>query len=304
MEKIIDLHTHLDTLPSFASLRNKIQGHVYTIKEHIKKDTQCILGVAIYVQAYQNYDDMVLMINNLKKEINSFGDEIRLITKKADLHGDYKVGITMHIESARILTDFENQLPHLYKLGVRGIIPIHFKDNFIGASCDDLFRRAKIKKADHGLSQKGKNFIKLMNELHMWVDLSHTMDTTADEMLELANEVMVSHGAIRDIVNQKRNKDIDFLKKVAAKGGIFGLIPWQHLIGEDKNSYHHVVETAIEYGLHHSACIGTDLGAPIKTHQDIKSLFDLGEIISEFKEYEQNIKWENAFHFFERALPE
>lgn len=304
MERIVDLHTHLELLQDIFSLRNKLQGHLYSLEGHIKENTKCLLGVALYVQVYQNYDDLILQIKTIKNEINKFGDDVRLITKKADLEGDYKVGIILHIESARILTNPKVQLPKLWEMGVRGITPLHFTDNHIGNSCDDPLRRVKIKKTDSGLTTQGVEFIKLMNELGMFVDLSHTMDTTADQILELANEVMVSHVSIRDNVPKLRNKSIDFLKKVAAKGGIFGLIPWQHLVGTDENGFQKSLETAIDYGLDHSACFGTDMGAPIKTHENIKSVFDLAAIADKYPEHAEKVKWENAYHFFERVLPD
>ena len=236
--------------------------------------------------------------------MNDLGPDVRLITKKADLEGEYKVGCHLHIESARTLKDPEVQLPHLWELGIRGIIPIHFVDNYIGNSSDDLWRRLKIKRKDSGLTAEGKKFIQIMNELGMWVDLSHTMDTTANEILDIANEVMVSHVAIRDNVFRMRNKSINFLKNVADKGGIFGLTPWQHLIGNEKEGYDKVIQLSLDYDLKHAVCIGTDLGAPIKTHKTIKSVFDLGKIADKYSEHAENIKWNNAFDYFQRVLPD
>lgn len=304
MEKIIDLHTHLETLQDIYKFRCKLQKHIYSIEGHIKDNTKVILGVAAYVQVYQSYDDLILQIKNVIKEIDSFGEEVRLITKKADLEGDYKVGIILHVESARILTKPEIQLPKLWELGVRGIIPVHFTDNFIGNTYDDPRRRIKLRTKDSGLTKEGEKFIRLMNEIGMWVDLSHVTDETADGMLEIANEVMVSHGAIREHTNRPRNRSIDHLKKIAAKGGIFGISPWQHLTGNSKDAYKEVLQTSLDYGLNHAVCFGTDLGAPIKSHETIKGIFDLAKIADDFKEDGEKIKWENAFHFFQRALPD
>ena len=304
MEKIIDLHTHLETLQDIYKFRCKLQNHIYSIKEHIKEDHQIILGVAMYVHVYHKYDDLILQIKTLKKEIDSFGDEVRLITKKADLEGDYKVGIILHVESARMLTNPEVQLPHLWELGIRGIIPVHFTDNYLGNTYDDPRRRLKVKTKDSGMSEAGRKFITLMNDLGMWVDLSHSTDNTFDDMCELANEVMVSHGAIREHTMRPRNRSIDHLKKIAAKGGVYGISPWQHLMGKSKDAYEEVLQMSLDYGLNHAVCFGTDLGAPIKSHETIKGIFDLAKIADKFKDDNEKIKWENAFHFFQRVLPD
>lgn len=304
MEKIIDLHTHLETLQDIYKLRSQLQGHIYSIKEHIKEDTQVILGVAMYVQVYHNYDDLILQIKTLKNEIDSFGDDVRLMTKKADLEGEYKVGIILHVESARLLTNPEIQLPHLWEQGIRGIIPVHFTDNDFGNTYDDPRRRLHIRNNDTGISKDGKNFINIMNDLGMWVDLSHTTDNTFDDMCELANEVMVSHGAIREHTMRLRNRSIAQLKKLASKGGIFGITPWQHLIGTDEDAYKQVLQISLDYGLIHAVCFGTDFGAPIKSHKSIKGIFDLAKIADKLKNDAEKIKWENAFHFFQRVLPD
>ena len=38
--------------------------------------------------------------------------------------------------------------------------------------------------------------------------------------------------------------------------------------------------------------------------EHLKSIFDLAKVADHFKEDADKIKWENAFHFFQRALPD
>ena len=296
---IIDLHTHLETLNPIVSFRNKIQGHLYSIGGHINKDYKVILSAAMYVQFWDNYEDLKKMTTDFIEVINKFGEDVKLITNQDELNSDYKVGIILHVESGRCLKDYKNQIPELFDLGVRGIIPIHFIDNQFGNSSDDPFRRLKIKRKDSGITEDAKELITICNKLGMWIDLSHTTDKTGYEMIELANEVMVSHVAIRDLVNRARNKDIKFLQKVASKKGIFGLTPWAHLVGDSVESLKKHLSFAIENNLAKNICIGTDLGAPIKTTSEIKSIFDLANITKN-----NDFIFENGWVFFNRALPE
>lgn len=295
---IVDLHTHLETLNPIVSFRNKIQGHLYSVTGHLNKDYKVILSAAMYVQVWDNYEALKQMTIDFTEVINKFGKDVKLITSTEDLNSEYKVGIILHIESARTLKNYKVQVPELFKLGVRGIIPIHFKDNQFGNSSDDPFRRLKIKRKDTGITEDGKELMKICNELGMWVDLSHTTDKTGYEMIEIANEVMVSHVAIRDIVNRPRNKDIKFLQKVASKKGIFGLTPWAHLVGGSVESFKHQLNFAIDNNLGKSICIGTDLGAPIKTATEIKSIFDIARVTKN-----NDFIYENAWTFLNRALP-
>lgn len=56
-----------------------------------------------------------------------------------------------------------------------------------------------------------------LNKNKMWVDLAHTTDQTAKEILTISNHVMISHVGIRDLQNWKRNKTIEFLKEIPKK---------------------------------------------------------------------------------------
>jgi membrane dipeptidase len=301
MKKIIDLHTHLDTLDDVFQFRTKIQSHLNRTQDHIKKNHKVILSVAMYVQIYQDYDSLVQLIKKFKEEISSL-KETKLILNSADLDEEFKVGILLHVESGRVLENADVQLAELYSLGVRGIIPIHFKDNLVGTSCDDPLRRTGIKKSDQGLTEYGRGFIKKCNELKMWIDVTHTTDATASEILELGNFVMVSHIGIRDLVDRKRNKSIEFYKKLTSKGGLVGITAWCHLIGPDQDSLIKTYRFGLENELGESLCIGTDFGAPIKTHGSIKSIFDIANILDELPDSAENIQWNNAYRFFKEAL--
>lgn len=304
MKKIIDLHTHLETLHPIVHFRNKLQGHLIDVKGHLRKDpdTKVILGAAMYVQVYQGYADLIKLTKEFVKHVESLGSDFKIIRTKADLESDFQVGVLLHVESARTMTQMHQQIPELFDLGIRGIIPIHFINNQFGDSGDDIYRRLKLKTKDNGLTDDGFRFIELCNKQEIWVDLSHATDRAADQMLEVTNFPMLSHIAIRDITNRPRNKNISFFQDVAKKNGIFGLTPWCHLIGDEADAYAKHITAANKHGLAKNICIGTDFGAPIKTYKSIKGLFDLGEIADQFDNGE-DIRWNNGFEFFKRALP-
>ena len=172
----------------------------------------------------------------------------------------------------------------------------------IGTSCDHPLRRVGFNLKDAGLSEYGREFVEKCNELKIWLDLTHTTDKTADDILEIANYSMVSHVGIRDTVNRKRNKSVDFYKKLSNKGGLIGITPWCHLIGDEEDSFYKTLKYGLDHGLEKSLCIGTDFGAPIKTHNTIKSIFDIGNIIDELPHSTDNIRWNNAYDFLKNAL--
>ena len=298
MQRIVDLHTHLNTIHPIAQLRSKIQGHVFHLDKHIKNDYQIILSVAMYVMPYEQYGGLKKMILDFHQEIKRYGEDVILIRSQSDLKKSFKVGIILHVESGRTIKNYKEQIPELFDMGVRGVIPLHFIDNHLGASCDDPLRRLNIKVKDQGLTEKGIEFVEFCNQYSFWLDLSHTTDKTGEDILKVAKEIMVSHVGLRDLVPWKRNKDLNFLKKVVDKKGVIGLTPWCHLVGGGLNNYKTLIETFIENSCEQGICIGTDFGAPIKTAVEIKSIFDIAKFIPN-----QGFLNENALRFFHRALP-
>lgn len=302
MEKIIDLHTHLETLGSVFTSRSLIQNHQFHLDGHIRANHKTILSVAMYVPLFAGFDGLIKLINDFRNQIEKT-DSVKLILNKNDLESDFNVGIILHIESARVIENHRLQLPELFDLGVRGIIPMHFVNNKIGISSDDPRNILSFKYKDTGLSVYGKEFIKHCNKLGMWIDLSHSSDNTAEEIVELADNVMISHVGVRDLVDKKRNQSVKLMKKIASKKGVIGLIPWTHLIGDQMDSYENQFNFLHHQGLENHIAIGSDFGAPIKTSTHHRSVFDLARSINKFDENKNLYKWNNAFEFFKRVLP-
>ena len=298
VNKFVDIHHHLDTLNFFISLRARLKKHLITINDYKYSDRKTILSVPLYVNFYCNYDFLKEAVIKLKKEVKYAGEDVVLILGKNDLHKDFKVGIILHIESARTLKKFNEQLIELFDLGVRGVIPLHFKDNHLGNSCDDPFRRLNLKKDDLGITDLGVAFIDKCNQLGLWIDMTHTTNQTGDDFLKLANTVIVSHVGIKELVNVQRNKSLSFLKGLVEKDGLIGLTPWKHLVGSSKENFSNMVDYAINNGLENHICFGSDFGAPIDSTPFIKSVFDVEKIIDH-----KGFIADNAFRFFDENLP-
>lgn len=294
--RIVDIHNHIDTLNGLLRLRGKLQHHLTNIRDYLptQEGAQVLLSVSLYASFYQTFDHLIDLIQSIKKEIDSLGSDVQLIETNADLRKNFKLGLILHVESARLLKNYQSQLPQLFDYGVRGIIPVHFKDNQFGDSCDDPLRRLSLKKRNRGLTTEGEKIVKLCNDKGIWIDLTHTTDTTASDILSIAKKTMVSHIGIRELKNLKRNKPLAFLKKLSEKGGLIGLSPWTHLVG---NSYKGHYEFAKNNALEDSICIGSDYGVPIKTEKTYSSLFKIASEIPDEK-----FLFKNAWNFFDRAL--
>src|SRR5688500_11175852 len=72
-----------------------------------------------------------------------------------------------------------------------------------------------------GLSEFGREVVREMNRLGMFVDVSHVSDETMAAVLEVSKApVIASHSSARVFPNHKRNVPDDLLKSIAKNGGV------------------------------------------------------------------------------------
>jgi len=117
------------------------------------------------------------------------------------------------IENSYPLGDDITLLRSFYRLGVRMVGLIHFKNNQFGDSATD-------KPQWNGLSPKGRELAALANDLGMVLDASHASDDVFDQLMELTRvPIMLSHSGCRAVHDHPRNIDDARIKKLAAAGG-------------------------------------------------------------------------------------
>ena len=117
------------------------------------------------------------------------------------------------IENSYPLGDDVSLLRGFYKLGVRMVGLIHFKNNQFGDS-------ATGKPQWNGLSPKGRELAMLANDLGMVLDSSHASDDVFDQLAEMSRApIILSHSGCRAVHDNPRNIDDARIKKLASMGG-------------------------------------------------------------------------------------
>ncbi len=127
--------------------------------------------------------------------------------------GKGKIIVYQSIENAYPLGEDVSLLRGFYKLGVRMVGPVHFRNNQFGDSATD-------KKQWNGLSPKGRELAVLANDLGMVLDASHASDDVFDQMLKMSRApIILSHSGCKSVFNHPRNIDDARIRKLAAAGG-------------------------------------------------------------------------------------
>lgn len=130
------------------------------------------------------------------------------------IHGSGKLASLLGVESGHALGGSVSELRWLYAHGVRYMTLTHTKSTVIADSSGGPVLHG-------GLSKTGRAVVKEMNRLGMLIDLSHTSDATAEQVLELSlKPVLFTHSNARALRKHERNVPDRLLKKLKANGGV------------------------------------------------------------------------------------
>jgi microsomal dipeptidase-like Zn-dependent dipeptidase len=164
----------------------------------------------------------------------SSGGKLRVIHSSAELDRflaersqDRSLTATvLGLEGAHALEGNISNLDRLYDAGFRLAAPTHFFDNDLAGSS------AGMEQA--GLTPKGRDFVRAMEQRHMIIDLAHASSATIADVTAMARQpVIISHTGVRGTCNNQRNLSDDELRRIASTGGVVGIGYWKTAVCGD-----------------------------------------------------------------------
>jgi microsomal dipeptidase-like Zn-dependent dipeptidase len=168
-------------------------------------------------------------------------DEARSIARSG------KVAVVLGVEGADAIERLED-LETLWQAGVRIVTLTHFVDNQVaGAAASTLWRFEDpnfltpgeptpdgYPRNPVGLSPFGVQVVRRMAELGILIDLEHSSDLAVRDVLaateDLAAAVLFTHTGMRAIHPSELNVSDETIRKVAARGGLVGIITLRTLL--------------------------------------------------------------------------
>jgi len=271
---LIDLHTHLNLLPTpLPFLIEKLFKQNITLNQHValakKYKKKIILSPVIYNVPGIHYgiSGVKHQLAKLTNEIKKSNGLIKIIKSKSDLESEFDVGLVLQLESCRWIKKDKtlHTLEQLYDFGIRGVIPIHFIDNWLGNSCNYPYVPTNSSNDDGLKEQLAKDFFKACKDLKLWIDLSHMSNNAIETTLKFSHHaICMTHTSIKDIQDTKRAISKEHIKKIASLNGFVGLCLADRFVSTTPKfvemiNYFNNLGIALNYG------IGSDFGAPIKT---------------------------------------
>lgn len=206
---------------------------------------------------------------NLHKYADESNGKLVVIKTKTDLKNFLErrktekiVGGFLGIEGAHALDEKLENVDILFDAGFRMMSPSHFFDNDIGGSAHGVEK--------YGLTEKGKEMIRRMEQKNMLVDVAHASEKTLDDVLKIATKpVVVSHTGVKGTCDNQRNLSDEQLKNIAKTGGIVGIGFWDTAVcGEDAAAIARAIRHAANViGAKHVA-LGSDFDGSVKVPFD------------------------------------
>ncbi len=177
------------------------------------------------------------------------------------------------IEGAQVLEGELANIDVLFDAGVRMMAPTHFFDNDIAGSAHGVEKG--------GLTEKGKEMIRRMEDKHILVDVAHASPQTIDDVLAMATKpVLVSHTGVKGTCDGARNLSDDHVKKIAQTGGVVGIAYFDAAVcATDVQAIVKAIRyTADLAGVEHVG-LGSDFDGAVKTPFDTAGLVQLTEAL-------------------------
>jgi membrane dipeptidase len=135
-------------------------------------------------------------------------DDIRRAKKQK------RVAALLGVEGGHAIENSLSVLREFYRLGVRYMTLTHNNTNSWADACCDQPRHG-------GLSEFGREVVREMNRLGMFVDVSHVSDETMADVLEVTTApVIASHSSARRFSEHKRNVPDELLARIKQNGGV------------------------------------------------------------------------------------
>ena len=197
------------------------------------------------------------------------------LTKDFDPNGD-KIATVLTVEGGEGINGEAANLRLFHRLGVRAM---NLTWNFTNELASPAMRRA-----NKGLTDRGREIVREMNRLGMAVDVSHLSDAGIDELLTLSERpIFASHSNMRSICSQKRCLKDEHVKAIAEMGGVVGINYYPNHLSDAGTACIEDIVRHIAYGAElvgpEHICLGSDFDGMTHYPEDMKTWRDVPNLL-------------------------
>jgi membrane dipeptidase len=299
---IADLHCDLLWYLSLDEKRTANDLEVRCAIPQLKSGNVYLQTMAIFVETGNGSVDQAKKQAEIFCELPTKYPEIFKWHKKND-GNDFRIAIIPAIENASAICDEHEDLIKALerftalqrKIGKMLYVSLTWngENRFGGGALTKI-----------GLKNDGKQLVDYLYEHAIAVDLSHTSDYLAFDLLNyidkknLSIPIMASHSNMRVISNVPRNLPDDIAKEIVNKKGLIGINFVRDFIGKDSGYFVKQLESMLNIGGEESICFGADFFCEKDLPFEIRKPKD----VYFFPGYNNAGVYEKVIHLWKREL--
>ena len=229
---------------------------------------KALLMVDIFWQNFHKYQSDLLPILS--------------ITDLAKVRNSGKIGGILSLEGGEALEGSLANLRNFYRLGVRGLTLTWNNRNQLADGVGEGEQA-------QGLSKFGLEVVEAMNQLGMFIDVSHLAEKGFWQVLKISKApVIASHSNSRTLCAHPRNLTDIQIKALADQGGVIGVNFYPYFVKEPANEVDLVavadqIEYLLKVGGTDSVGIGSDFDGISCVPKELEDISKIPRLIDELK---------------------
>lgn len=168
------------------------------------------------------------------------------------------IGILVYMEGLDGVGEKLERLEELYDLGVRGASLTWSRPNALATGCCKSSQHIQI---SGGLTDLGKEAVRELERLSMFLDVSHLNDEGFEDLKETAEKPFcATHSCVRSIYDSYRNLTDEQLSYLAMQDGVVGLNGCKYITGSLAGNHLEMLCRHLEYEVEKVGSIHTGFG--------------------------------------------
>lgn len=325
--KFMDMHCdtisgiYLDRLNGREKRLKENEGHLDLLR---MREGGCFAqNFALFTILEEDRDPYGFAMGALRafrEEMEENSDLVRQASSVGELlanERDGRMSGVLTIEEGGICLGSTEILREFYREGVRMMtLTWNYENDLAWPNRVNMKTGECIPEQERGLKPKGVEFVELMEELGMVVDVSHLGDAGFWEVAEMTKKPFAaSHSNARAVASHTRNLTDEMIRTLAERGGIMGINYCPSFLSDSQCRKENGGESLVSDMVRHIKhirkiggieCIGLgsdfdgiggklEIGSPAALHLLEEALYREG-----FKEEEvEKIFWKNVFRLYQ-----
>lgn len=195
----------------------------------------------------RGWENALAQIGALKEDIKNC-TEVTLVKSGKEIEQimeNGKTGILLYMEGLDCIGEDIDKIQELYRLDVRGASLTWSRKNALAAGCCKASEHRQI---SGGLTRAGRRAVRRLEELSMFLDVSHLNDQGFWDVCRIAKRSFVAtHSGSRRVYDSFRNLTDEQMLALARQGGVMGMNGCRYIAGSLGGNHLEMLCRHIEY---------------------------------------------------------